>query len=78
MHTAAQSDITNLDAYVSGVLSWTITDFEKALGIKTKEQNRLMGIPKKDIISDEELGRMKLDLITKVLRYDHKKKGGKN
>lgn len=78
VHSAAQSDITNLDRYVSGVLSWTMGDFERELSIKTKESDRVMGIPKKELISDEELGRMKLELITKVLRYDHKKKGGKN
>lgn len=81
----SQSDISNVDSYVTGVLGWTLADMEKALGIKTKDPTKVMGLLKeqkagdeasgaeKGLFTEEEIGRMKLELLTRVIRFDHKK-----
>ena len=75
----SHSDISDLDSFVTDVLSWDLVDLEEALGIHTKEADKIMGIPKlitdqKDgVFTEEEIGRMKLELLTKVIRFDHKK-----
>ena len=75
----SHSDISDLDSFVTDILSWDLVDLEEALGIHTKEADKIMGIPKimtdqKDgVFTEEEIGRMKLELLTKVIRFDHKK-----
>ena len=75
----SHSDISDLDNYVTDILSWDLGDLEEALDIHTKKADRIMGIPKlitgeKDgVFTEEEIGRMKLELLTKVIRFDHKK-----
>ena len=85
---ASHSDISDIDRYVTDVLNWSVPEMEEAIGIVTKDPDRVMGILKvktkdesvtndfdKDryLFSDEEFGRMKLEILTRVIRFDYKK-----
>lgn len=75
----SHSDISDLDNYVTDILSWDLGDLEEALDIHTKKADRIMGIPKlktdenDGVFTEEEIGRMKLELLTKVIRFENKK-----
>ena len=48
-------------------------DLEALLEIKTKNSDCIMGIPKTEIITEREIQKMKLGLLTALIRYDNKK-----
>ena len=85
---ASHSDISDIDRYVTDVFNWSLPEMEEAIGIVTKDPERVMGILKvkaqdksnisafdkdKYLFSDEEIGRMKLEILTRVIRFDYKK-----
>ena len=49
------------------------TELDELLEVKTKDRDSVMGIPKKQLLSEEELGLLKLELITDMIRYENKK-----
>lgn len=53
-------------------------NLEKTLGIKTKKQDSVMGVAKKEILNQEETDMLKLQFVTTWLRYYNKqeKEGG--
>ena len=84
---ASHSDISDIDRYVTNVLNWSLPEMEESIGIVTKDPDRVMGILKvkpKDVsminaidkdrylFSDEEIGRMKLEILTRVIRLKNK------
>ena len=84
---ASHSDISDIDRYVTDVLNWSLPEMEESIGIVTKDPDRVMGILKvkpKDVsmlnaidkdrylFSDEEIGRMKLEILTRVIRLQNK------
>ena len=66
--------VSNLSGFVRSVLNCTQTEFEEMLGITTKSAGYVMGMPLNELFSDNELGMMKLELLTELLRFDNKKK----
>ena len=53
-------------------------NIEELLEIKTKEQDCIMGISKKEIFSEEEILKIKLKIVTMLIRQDNKKEGKAN
>lgn len=65
-----KNDVKELERYFSHIEH---TDLETLLLVNTKEKNSIMGIPKKEIFTQEEQDKMKLELIVRMIRYDNKK-----
>ncbi len=65
-----KNGVKELERYISHIMD---TDIETLLKIETKDKESIMGIPKKELFTSEELGKMKLELITRMIRYDNKK-----
>ena len=49
------------------------TELDTLLSVETKQKDRVMGVPKVELFTEEENLRWKLELITKLIRYDNKK-----
>lgn len=49
------------------------SDLDELLKVKTRDRDSVMGIPKKELLSEEELGLLQLELITDMIRYENKK-----
>lgn len=49
------------------------TELDILLSVETKHKECVMGVPKSELFTDEENLRLKLELITKLIRYDNKK-----
>lgn len=47
--------------------------FEDLLPVRTRNRDCVMGIPKAELLSETEIGRLKLEFLTKEIRYDNKK-----
>lgn len=47
-------------------------DINELLAVRTKERSKVMGIPIRELMDEQEAGRMKLELILSELRYDNK------
>lgn len=62
--------ILELKKYVYEILD---QDIEELLDIKERRQERIMGVLKKELFTSDELDKLKLELITKMIRYDYKK-----
>lgn len=65
-----RNSIKELRKYVDKVFG---TGIEELLSVETKQADSIMGIPKGKLFTEEEIDRMKLGLITKMIRYDGKK-----
>lgn len=63
-----KNGVKDLEEYVTDIME---KELETFLGVEIGE--RIMGIPRKDILTKEELDRMKLELIIRAIRYDNKK-----
>ena len=59
-----------LERYVNHILD---SDLEELLCIETKEKGSIMGISKKELFSENEINKIKLTLISDLIRYDNKK-----
>lgn len=57
----------NIGEHIFTVIEGNIEDI---LSMETKNKDRVMTIPKKNLMSEEELGEMKLLFLVKELRYD--------
>lgn len=62
-------DIQKSKDHVVDVLD---TKLENLLNIQTKEPGKVMGISASELLTDEEAGRLKLEIILSELRYDSK------
>lgn len=67
-------NVANLSGFVRSVLNCTQAEFEEMLGITTKNKGQVMGIPLSELFSDNELGMMRLEFLTELLRFDNKNK----
>ena len=54
------------------------TELNDLLSVKTKDNGKVMGIPVTELMDEQEVGRLKLELLLSELRYDNKgvKKNG--
>lgn len=59
-----------LEKYVFRIMN---EDLEILLSVETREKESIMGICKKELFTPEELDKMKLELIIRMIRYDNKK-----
>lgn len=64
----AKNGVKEMETYVSHIMD---TEIETLLSIKIGES--IMGIPRKELFTQEDLDKMKLELITRMIRYDNKK-----
>ncbi len=67
-----QTGRSSMRAFHNMVLRILDTDLETLLGVKTKRRDSVMGIPKSELITDDELLQMKLALLVKLIRYDRR------
>lgn len=67
-----RNSINELNRFVQKIFG---TDLETLLAVSTRQKDRVMGIPKKELLTADEELRYKLELITRMIRYDNKKKG---
>ena len=67
-------NVANLSGFVRSVLNCTQAEFEEMLDITTKNKGHVMGIPLSELFSDNELGMMRLEFLTELLRFDNKNK----
>ena len=65
-----RNSIKELERYVNHILD---SDLEELLCIETKEKDCIMGISKKELFSKTEIDKVKLTLISDLIRYDNKK-----
>lgn len=49
------------------------TELDTLLSVETKQKDHVMGVPKVELFTEEENLKLKLELITKLIRYDNKK-----
>ena len=68
------TDFKQLKSAVDVFLSMDRKELEAGLGILTSDD--YMEIPKGELLSEEELGRIKLEIITGMVRFNNKKKNG--
>lgn len=66
----SKDSITELRKYVYHVFD---TDIESLLSVSTKQKDSVMGVPKSDLLTEDEELKLKLELITRMIRYDQKK-----
>ncbi len=66
----AKESIALLQKYVTHVFD---TELESLLSVSTKQKDSVMGVAKADLLTEEEALRWKLELITRMIRYDNKK-----
>lgn len=64
-----KNSIVELERYVRQVFD---TDVEVLLSVSTAESESVMGIPKKELLTEDEELQFKLELITGMIRYDNK------
>lgn len=65
-----RNSIRVLKQYVQTVFD---TDIETLLCVSTKQKESIMGIPKSSLIDEDGKLKIKLELITRLIRYDNKK-----
>lgn len=65
-----KDSITELRRYVYHVFD---TDIESLLSVSTRQKDSIMGVPKSDLLTEDEELKLKLELITRMIRYDKKK-----
>lgn len=70
-----KSGIQELRAYMEGILGTKErpVKLETLLSVVTKQKDSIMGIPKSNLLSEDEELKYKLELITKMIRFDNKK-----
>lgn len=66
----AKESMALLQKYVTHVFD---TELESLLSVSTKQKYSVMGVAKADLFTEEEALRWKLELITRMIRYDNKK-----
>ncbi len=66
----AKESMALLQKYVTHVFD---TELESLLSVSTKQKDSVMGVAKADLLTEEESLRWKLELITRMIRYDNKK-----
>lgn len=49
------------------------TELDELLSVETSQKESVMGVPKTELLTEEETLGLKLELITKLIRYDNKK-----
>ncbi len=67
-----RNSIKGIEKEINSILN---SDLEELLSIKTKEKDKIMGISKTQLLSKEEMDKIKLKLISDLIRYDNKKEG---
>lgn len=65
-----KNSIAELKQYVYQVFA---ADVETLLSVSTVKKDTVMGIPKKELITEDDVLKLKLELITGMIRYDNKK-----
>lgn len=65
-----RNNINELRQFVQKIFG---TDLETLLSVTTKQKDCVMGIPKKELLNADEELKYKLELITRMIRYDNKK-----
>lgn len=65
-----RKSVREITKFVQKVLD---SDLETLLEIKTKNPDCIMGIPKEEIFTEQEIQKIKLGLLTTLIRYDNKK-----
>lgn len=70
-----KASIKELQQYVEGILGTEErpVKLETLLSVTTKQKVSIMGIPKSSLLPEDEELKYKLELITKMIRYDNKK-----
>lgn len=70
-----KSSIKELRQYIEGILGTKEkpVELEILLSVVTKQRDSIMGIPKSSLLTEDERLKYKLELITKMIRYDNKK-----
>jgi len=66
----ARNSIATLKNYVHQVFG---TDLEILLSVSTKQKESVMGISKSELVTEEEALKLKLELITRMIRYENKR-----
>lgn len=65
-----RASMNDLKQYVQDIFN---TELETLLSVKTKQRDSIMGILKTDLLSKDEILKLKLELIIKMVRYNNKK-----
>ncbi len=68
----AKAGVDQLRNHVMDVLD---ADLDVLLGIETREKDRVMTIPKAELLTAEQLGRYKLEILKRELHYDSREEG---
>ena len=72
IHKDTQPQWSSIGDFIQCVIMESRADFEERIGVVTKEKQTVMGIPKDELFTEDEYGKMKLELLTDLIRYDNK------
>ncbi len=76
MNHSVQKDRNSIQELRKCVQHIFNTELDTLLCVETKQKESVMGVPKAELLTEKENLRLKLALITKLIRYDNKKEEG--
>ena len=68
-----KTDKSSIRGYVYDIFDESQDEFEKNLGMPFAGKKEILGIPKENVLSDEEFGELKIRLLLEQIHYDNRK-----